>query len=256
MDLARGLKKIVRMYGERILAATGGWVDWKEPLGCAHYGCVWELANMDPQENDPEGGKAFQFTRRVLKISVDPTEGPVIAAIMNTGLDKTLHGLVRWEGVWRIPSYIGSAAGRSTAWVIIREEIEPLSISEPYAMWDRGEKFPWIRHLQSYNEKIRRYIDLKTPNRKEEAYDEASKEIAALYSFSETYYVAEAIEALFREGITLADIHQGNLGFRKHPTEEQPIIEVYGADNKKRPPLLIFDPGHSTAPPTEIPDLW
>lgn len=253
MRLTRGLRKIVDMYGDRILAATGGWVDWDQPLGCGHFGCAWALANEDPQYNSP--ADPFQYTGRVLKISVDPTEGPVVAAIMKTGLDKKLDGLARWEGVWRIPSYIGSAAGRDTAWVIIREEIRPF---HPFADLSlrSGGFAPWIDTLRNYNAKIRKAIDLKTPWKKEAARDDANMELGRLYRYEETYYVAEAIEALAREGITLADIHHGNLGFRVNPTEDQPLNEVYWNDKVERPALLIFDPGHSEAPPTEVPTLW
>jgi hypothetical protein len=250
--LATGLRKIVDMYGDRILAATGGWVDWEEPLGCGHYGCVWELANMDPGLNDPAAGEAFEFTRRVLKISVDPTEGPVVAAIMKTGLDKKLDGLVRWEGVWRIPSWIGTRAGRDTAWVIIREEVRPFNTTG-YLLGNH----PWNLYLEKYNAAIRKAIDLKTPALKNEAKAKANEALKALFKFEETYYLAQAIDALGLEGITLADIHQGNLGFRINPTEEQPVMEaVRWHDYSNKPPLLIFDPGHSKAPPTEVPDLW
>lgn len=254
MKLAQGLRKIVDKYGDRILTATGGWVDWDQPLGCGHFGCAWALANMDPGYNDPARGEAFQYTGRVLKISVDPTEGPVVAAIMKTGLDKKLDGLARWEGVWRIPADVGTRAGRDTAWVLIREEIRPLMGAESFSQLI-GNTF-WIDRLRDYNAKIRKAIDLKTPWKREAARDEANMEVGKLYNYEETYYVAEAIEALAREGITLADIHHGNLGFRVNPTEEQPLTEVYWRDKKTRPPLLIFDPGHSDAPPTEVPDLW
>lgn len=247
MRLARGLKKIVDMYGDRILAATGGWVEWDQPLGCGHYGCVWALANEDPGYNSIE--TPFRYTGRVLKISVDPTEGPVVAAIMKTGLDKKLDGLVRWEGVWRIPSYIGTSAGRDTGWVIIREEVRPFT-----GMFRINT--PWDRYLEKYNHAIRRAIDLKTPYKKAEAQKEADSAVAALSRFNETYYMAQAIDELSQQGITLADIHQGNLGHRVNPTEDQPLRSDYWDDKVERPLLLIFDPGHSVAPPAEVPDLW
>jgi hypothetical protein len=249
MRLATGLRKIVDMYGDKILAATGGWVDWEQPLGCGHFGCAWALANEDPGYNSAE--TPFQYTGRVLKISVDPTEGPVIAAIMKTGLDKKLDGLVRWEGVWRIPSWIGTRAGRDTGWVIIREEIRPVNPSRFILGND-----PWNRYLEKYNAAIRKAIDLKTPYKKAEYRKEAEKAVRALGTFNETFYIAEAIDELADEGIVLADIHQGNLGSRVNPTEDQPLREDYWHDQVQRPTLLVFDPGHSEAPPTEVPDLW
>lgn len=256
MRLASGLRKIVDMYGDRILAATGGWVDWSNPLGCGHFGCAWALANMDPGYNDPGSGRPFQYTGRVLKISVDPTEGPAVAAIMNTGLDKKLDGLARWEGVWRIPAWIGTRAGRDTAWVIIREEVLPFKALGDIPLSFKSAPIQWNRYLEKYNESIRKFIDLKTPERKRDAKEKADKALKALMQFEETYYVAQAIDALALEGITLADIHNGNLAFRVNPTEEQPITEVTWYDGRQRPALLIFDPGHSETPPTEVPNLW
>jgi hypothetical protein len=250
MKLAQGLRKIVDQYGDRILAATGGWVEWDSPLGCGHFGCVWALANMDPGYNSAE--TPFKYTGRVLKISVDPTEGPVVAAIMKTGLDKQLDGLARWEGVWRIPAEIGTRAGRNTGWVIIREEIRPF----PMSLFFSAAGHRWNKHLHKYNEKIRKAIDLKTERNREAARDEAMQEVGYLGNYEETYYVAEAIEALARKGIILADIHTGNLGSRVNPTEDQPLVNAYWSDKTERPALLIFDPGHSQAPPTEVPDLW
>lgn len=254
MDLARGLKKIVKMYGERILAATGGWVDWENPLGCGHYGCVWELWSQDP--NYDEVPNLARPTGRVLKISVDPTEGPVVAAIMKTGQDKRLDGLVRWEGVWRIPSYIGSAAGRDKGWVIIREEVKPFNSFRSGHFRSSGDIYPWLRYLDKYNASIRRFLDLKTQALKNQEFAAAEEALKALSRFEETYYVSHAIYALILEGITLADIHEANLGGRVNPTEEQPVLEARWADQSERPPLLIYDPGHSEAPPTEVPDLW
>lgn len=254
MQLARGLRKIVEMYGDRILAATGGWVEWDTPLGCGHYGCVWALANIDPQDNSVEN--SFRYTGRVLKISVDPTEGPVVAAIMKTGQDKRLGGLVRWEGVWRIPAYIGSAAGRNTGWVVIREEVQPFNSFRSGHFSSSGDIYPWLRYLDKYNASIRRAIDLKTTALKNQEFAAAEQALKALNQFEETYYVSQAIYALMLQAITLADIHEANLGWRVNPTEEQPVLEANWADKTVRPPLLIFDPGHSQAFPVEVPDLW
>ena len=40
-------------------------------------------------------------------------------------------------------------------------------------------------------------------------------------------------------------------------TEDQPLQQAWWEDQKERPPLLIFDPGHSSAPKdTKVEDLW
>lgn len=250
--LPKGIRKVINLYGKRILETVGGWVDWDSPLGCAHFGCVWAIGNMDPQLNDPARGNAFQYTGRVLKISTDPTEGPVIQAIMNTGRDKFMAGLVRWEKVWRIPERLFEGP-RGTAWVIIREEIRPYDFM--HVTWNYRVNL-WISALREYNVNAHRSIEFKRPNRKAIASENAQIALGELYNHQESYFVAEAIEELGRRDIVLADVHLGNLGFRVNPTDDQPLESVFWADQVMRPPLLIFDPGHSSAPPVEIMDLW
>ncbi len=233
----RGVRGAVEKYADRIEQAVKLDVDWDNPLGCGSFGCVFPTS---------EQGK-------VLKISSDPTEGPVVKAVMDTKLDKRSEGLGRWYGVWRIPEAINAAGPRSTGWVILREDVKPFD-----AMKDLGFATPrWLMALREYNAHARKSIDLKTEYRREHEWEGAQEKIGTLFNYEETYYVAEAIEELNRSGIRLADVHHGNLGFRIFPTEDQPTTEVRWFDNKNRPPLLIFDLGHSSAPPgMTIDDLW
>lgn len=253
MRFPKGIRKVIEQYHDQIQAVSGGWVDFENPLGCASFGCVFPISTKDLGYDQP--GSQALITGRVLKISTDPSEGPVVAAIMKTGQDKKLDGLVRWYGVWRIPEQI-QPGPRGTAYVIIREEIRPFD-------WMRDLKFSlqfrnhrFIDDLQAYNIEARRAIDLQRPWMKKMAQENAWNALGRLYNHEETYYVAEAIEELGRHDIILADVHHGNLGFRIHETEEQPIHSARWSDQQERPPLLIFDPGHSLAPPTEIPPLW
>lgn len=253
MRFPKGIRKIIEQYHDRIQAVSGGWVDFENPLGCASFGCVFRIWTHDVAEDEP--GHQALITDRVLKISTDPSEGPVIAAIMKTGEDKFQDGLVRWYGVWKIPEKIQEGP-RGTAWVIVREEVRPFDWMRDmkFSMFSRGHDF--IDDLRDYNASARKAIDLKTPWKKDRAKEDAWRAMGKLYNHEETYYVAQAIEELSRQGITLADVHHGNLGFRLHETEEQPIHQALWSDRVERPALLIFDPGHSEAPPTEIPDLW
>jgi hypothetical protein len=254
MRFPKGVRKVVEEYADRIERKTGVQVLWDKPYGCGSFGCVFPLDDI----ND----------RRVLKISADPTEGPVVAAIMKTGLDKRLAGLARWFGVWRIPTPIQEGP-RGTGWVILRENVYP---------FDReGIEFeripPWLKDLGGYNlnrhkairlglydPEIGPQLNARTKNRAEQYDEEAQGHLGQLYNYEETYYVAEAIEELARNDIVLADVHHGNLGFRKYDwddEESQGTGTVFWYDKKDRQSLLIFDPGHSSAPKgIPIEELW
>lgn len=235
----KGVKKIVDLYADRIEEAVGLEVLWDGPLGSGSFGTVF------PTEDD---GK-------VLKISLDPTEGPVVKAVMDTGLDKKLDGLARWYGIWRIPGKVQEGP-RSTGWVILREEVEPANLYEKFRVV-MGEFPQWGDVLWKYNKLAREAIQLKTKRKANQRWEEADGYFGQLYNHEETYYVAEAIEELSRWNIRLADVHHENLGFRIHPTDEQEVYAVFWFDKKERPPLLIFDLGHSSAPSgVTVESLW
>ena len=253
MTFPKGVRKAIDLYQEKIEAVAGGWVDWKNPLGCGSYGCVFPLWTKDVSYDKP--GDQARPLDRVLKISTDPTEGPVVSAIMKTGLDKRLNGLARWYGVWRIPEPIQKGP-RGTGWIIVREEVRPYRFND-YSSGGFSRRTNWIDKLRDYNKFTRQGLKAKTERGREKNFDEAQHAISQLYNDQGTYSVAEAVESLRREDIILADIHQGNLGTRIHPTEDQPLQMAWWEDQKERPPLLIFDPGHSSAPKdTTVEDLW
>jgi hypothetical protein len=251
MRFPTGIRKIIELYSDQILSAISGWVDWAHPLGCAHFGCVWEIWSQDPAYDMVPN--LARPTGRVLKLSTDPTEGPVIAAIMKTGLDAQLDGLTRWYGVWRIPEPVSRRHSRSIGWVIIREEIRPLRTVDNDA--EAPQNIHWLDLLANYNRAAYRMLHLKMKEKVAIATLEADEALRRLFDYPETYYIAQALEALAREGIILVDVHPGNLGFRIRPSETKEIIPVWWSDGVSRPPLLIFDPGHSRAPETPIADL-
>jgi hypothetical protein len=224
--LPPGVRRVIKGYADRIQAQIDGRILWDKILGCGHYGCVVPIEGTD----------------RVLKVTTDKTEGPVVQAILNTGLDKSLQGLVSWHEVWQIPGYEGRGA-RSAAYAIVRDAIEPLD--EAIVHFGGG----WMNELHAYNESARRMLTVKRPHLVDIASDIARESVQKLFHWEETYFVAEAIEALRADGILLADVHYRNLGFGNKSEM------VTWADGKRRPSLLIFDPGHSQAPPIEVKPL-
>jgi hypothetical protein len=251
----RGLRRIVDEYRDRvraILPTPDDEVLWDDPHGCGSFGCVFPI--MTPIEGMMARPRppnvvtmSLQKSRYVLKFSVDPTEGPVVKAIMDTGLDKRLDGLVRWDGVWRIPGGQWRGSMRD-AWVILREDVRPFNAIEDIQF---GRAPRWIDWLRQFNYHSRESFTLKTERKRRQHEDEASAALGELYNREETYFLAEAIEELRRRDIILADVHHGNLGFRIHDWSDengQSPSMVRWYDGVDRPPLLVFDPGHSRAP--------
>lgn len=223
--LPPGVRRVIKEHSERIQEAVDGKILWNTILGCGHYGCVMPIEGQD----------------RVLKVTSDATEGPVVQAIMNTGIDKSLAGLIAWRQVWQIPEYQGRGA-RKNAYAIVRDEVEPFNPDNLNQF-----SFPaWFDILHDYNQAARRQRQLKRGHMVQTAADQAEAALQKLYRFNETEFVAEAIEMLRGDGILLSDVHAANLGFGK----KSPV--VLWSDGKRRPALLIFDPGHSLAPPTEV----
>ncbi len=224
--LPPGVRRVIKEHSERIQEAVDGKILWSTILGCGHYGCVMPIEGKD----------------RVLKITSDATEGPVVQAIMNTGLDKSLAGLIAWRQVWQIPDYVGRGA-RKSAYAIVRDEVKPLG-EEDINIAFQG--FSWMEALHEYNVAAQRELELKREHMIRMAREQAEAALQKLYNWNETEFVAEAIEILRGDGIVLSDVHWKNLGFGRKSNE------VLWADGKRRPALLIFDPGHSQAPPTEV----
>jgi len=266
----KGIRRVVEEYGHRIQIAIDREVRWDSPLGCGSFGCVFPLV-ADP--------------RRVLKLSTDATEGPVVKAIMETGLDKRLHGLARWDAIWRVPVEIQEGP-RGTCWVILREDILPYT-SDAFVDTYHVERHrsPWLRRrewldsLYDYNTHARDAIRYKTDWKKSQARELAETSLGELYESQESYYLAEAIEELARHDIFIADVHHGNVGGRIHSWEYdippgQPVHLVDWTFYRKKegtqgiyrcswtpyfikaPSLLMFDPGHSSAPKGEVEELW
>lgn len=129
MRFPKGVRMVVEEYTDRIERKTGVQVKWDEPYGCGSFGCVFPLADINE--------------RRVLKISTDPTEGPVVAAIMKTGLDKRLDGLARWFGVWRILTIFDPGHSSAPKGVAIEELWEETVRTNPWIP-DSAEEIPRI----------------------------------------------------------------------------------------------------------------
>lgn len=230
-QLAPDLLKLIAPYGDGLGAQ----------LGCGSYGCVWQIVKRHGRSGGAWGHGTIEPSRFVLKISVDATEGPVVQALMNTGLDQELAGLARWEAVRKVQGGIRSGSGwvhyvyvmvreavdivESPVW-LSREDRDRLSASDPdaFAMWSKWHsawqtsEYEW----EGYNGATSRLMDFAA----EVAYDWSHPEVKQLLEERRTWmdnmrlnpmldFVAEAIDRLSTEGgILVRDIHEHNVGRR------------------------------------------
>lgn len=204
---------------EGVLDRTGMEVHWNRKLGCGSYGCAFETS--DPGV--------------VCKVSEDPVEAPVCAAIIDTGLDKKMEGLAKLIGAWRLPENI---------FVILRENITPVLHSMEVDP-DIVEFSPWYNELEMIRSTGDRLWHSKAL---ESSLWKAYESVDELPECNETRPVYEALMALANESIFLWDLHAGNLAVR----DEENLVEWY--DGNERPALLMYDYGHSYSP-SRLPDV-
>lgn len=231
-------------------------------LGCGHYGCVF-----------PTSDPAW-----VVKISRDPTEGPMQAMILKwqaagAYLMSDAFALVR--GVWQIGPDITWRRKKWPVFAILREEVKPwLSIDDSNLKygWSKHDlnntNVDWIEHKPTYAMVERalsamgqyrvaasewhRINDLKWRKGWEETKERALGQVEdRLIAYSNTISdsfpeVGGAIEYIRGEGMLgapLRDVHLGNVGIRQHSgllNEEDPD---YGPGM-----FVIYDPGHTPTP--------
>lgn len=246
---------IDRSWGKITKAlAPFGEADWDKLLGCGAMGCVVPFVDDD---------------RLVAKITTDDSEGTVVQAIIESGLDKYLDGLPRYEAVWRLtvpqaikkgpPPRRGDAV--RCAYLIVREDVEPWGqagaveyvqgllrkgvVTMPRRKRDRivTKMIPWYGPLWQAQMSGIRAAQSRAPGRDWEKWDE---NLTIVESFPETAMLAQTMRQLREHGVVLYDQHIDNLGFRvfSWPRGQQ-VHMVEWADGRRRPPLLSLDPGFS-----------
>jgi hypothetical protein len=236
-----------RSWGKikRALAPFGE-ADWDKLLGCGAMGCVVPFVDDD---------------RLVTKITTDDSEGTVVQAIIESGLDKHLDGLPRYEAVWRLtvpqaikkgpPPRRGDAV--RCAYMIVREDVEPWGqsgaveyvqgllrkgvVTMPRRKRDRlvSKMIPWYGPLWQAQVAGMR-----------EDWAKWDENLTIVESFPETAMLAQTMRKLKDYGVVLYDQHIDNLGFRVFSWQGgQQVHMVEWADGRRRPPLLSLDPGFS-----------
>jgi hypothetical protein len=204
-------------------------VKFGDPLGHGHWGVVF--ATSDPS--------------KVFKISIDPTEGPIIQTLIDTNFDKRHEGLADFYAVVELPDRTKWWKKSYRTWAILRENIMPRPQGRQYEYERAGKRFEAreereaIGALFGYLQASRDFLRLKSWARKQEAEGRMNQYLGALYGTEVSYFVAEVIENIREElGIILADVHASNVGYRVFPTQ-------FGFTPNDLH-WVIFDPGHSS----------
>jgi len=227
-------KRIVSQVSK--LFPEGESIDWSKMLGCGHYGCAF----------------AFKSGRWVLKITRDPTEGPMQAMVgkrQEVG-DYGFEGFAIVRGVFRLEPNISFRGKTWPVYAIVREEVTPfldLWSIHGRAMIEGAPRLSpntdarlvarALSGLQSYQIESRRFVAFKTEHMKDMALENMRN---ALNNISDGFpYVGQIMEVLEAEGTPLLDVHAGNVGVRT----QRGMTGDGGDDGLGM--VVIFDPGHT-----------
>ena len=260
---APALLELTRRYGTHL----------GRMVGCGQFGCVWEILD----------GEAI--TPYVLKVTDDITEGPSTQAIINTGLDKELDGIARFEGVWAFE------ADEQTPYAIVRENIRPWErvfypggvdrfltendpeVAEQWQHWWSLSDYT-IHLMSAYSQRTLKWLGAKMARAGIEDEDtrvmreEREVAVQGLFRNPLTRNIGEAVVELGQHGIYPLDLHDANLGHRhiSWPGGQQAPPPLWrGAsvtlgrewreDAPAQFPLLMFDLGHFSYPKDDGP-IW
>jgi hypothetical protein len=178
-------------------------------LGCGAWGCVWQTSDK----------------RFALKVSLDATEGPIVAQIM---AKKGLHyspGCVYYHRIWKFPDlFYTNTYGMAPAYVILREEVgkvhwlnENGDIRDKYRkIHDDLEELP-----DAACDLVRARADLEFCKTIKCADDYAKAERAFMEYVidlrgTKARHVGTFMAEAYESGVLLGDIHPGNVGVRRH----------------------------------------
>lgn len=210
--------KPILMDPKSIEAVSGG-LSPKEVLGCGHYGCV--VATEDPN--------------KVIKITRDPTEAPIVELIKDLQEKDDLPGFVRFYSIGRLTEV--KVWGR--IWpihVIVREAVTPWWQLRPSYVEQRLTRTA----LESYLDEASKWWFI--PDSDERGRDELRQKIRTtlqdMKQVPALQFIARGLGQLLAEGHPpLSDIHSGNIGWLENGN------------------LAIFDPGHTPLMRPAIPDI-
>lgn len=245
------LKQFVKTHA-KVLARKTGAKD--NVLGCGHYGCV--LESEDP--------------RWVVKITRDPTEGPMVQRIMalraaaggtGRGPSSRYDGIVFYRDIYQADK----TSFRGKTWpvyVIVREAVRPFTAGMLQRAWRPSSQYgavPGFPNLPGYivwrsldglsdaKNAAGDYFRWKNRYRRNVALDTYT---SALGDVSDAFpEMADTLYTLLDKDIVLRDVHAYNLGFS--------VIDWKDDDIRQPGVVVIHDLGHTpTAAKEPFDSLW
>jgi hypothetical protein len=242
-------------FGVRSLAKIGP----EDYIGCGTWGCVYPLDTTD---------------RWVLKLTTDPTEGPIVAHIMKHRHLRTHPGIVYYGALWQLEDSISIRDDDDEfvdlpIYIILREftavwphawpwneehetQMNEFSMAldnvldNAYVLLDLRDE---LQELEGKGKRTARYKALvgESAETEEDVLD-------ALDDFQRTTFgsaIASFMRAMYlQHNILLGDVHFQNVGLR--------VDDLRNIDKGASVPgayLSIIDPGHSQVEATTIPVL-
>jgi hypothetical protein len=215
------------------------------PLGCGQFGCVYPTRT--PNE------------RWVVKISLDPFEGPLTQLAFRNADLRDHPGIAYILGLWQLPQthtvkirQFGEVIEvEHRIWVILREDIDPVQEKDiPYpvrsslgAARDDAEVVNQMNDLIEERGPDPYYIAQRDKSLDVFIKKLEMAESPSLFDFMTLYYE--------ETGVALADIHAGNIGLRIHDTF--PFGGHAHPENTLGDYYVIFDLGASKLDPGVAP---
>jgi len=253
MRYPRGLKKIAEQYetpvaklAREVVASVTGVdaVQWSmavAPLGAGSWGVVWPLADE----------------RFILKLTADPTEGPIIQTIMDEHVLLNHMGIIHYFAVKKIPATFTWKNKPQTVYVVIAERLQHSS-QVPTPTYDSRELRDYnnfvhaLYKLKDTAGKLVHELGLKRPSaykvdQLHEAWTASVRRLQQgpmedfIWQFFDVTRDDKAPESFGQAtGGILADIHFNNVGKR--------VVDWTDLDIELEPSdyWVISDPGHSS----------
>lgn len=197
-------------------------------LGCGAWGCVWRTADK----------------RFALKVSLDATEGPIIAQIMAKRQLRLDPGCVYYHKIWQLPELVKTNTyGYAPAYVILREECAPVDWLDDNG--DVRKKYTKIHlDLEDLPDACCNLVQARCNLEWDASVTTADEYIDAEKEFMEYVFdlrttvarhVGTFMARAYEAGILLGDVHPGNVGIRKHN------LRQFGVPRHKE--MLVTDVG-------------
>jgi hypothetical protein len=214
-----------RFTSRRIESALGYTHPTKDMYGCGVWGCAYPTS----------------VPGWTVKITADPNEGPTVWNVMKSPRLRGHQAIAYIIGIWQI---IGGPEGR--VYVILREDITPLdgTYGDGLDTLDAAVSLYETKEIAArLNQAIYTESNDEAPLR-----DRWLDRVGELMHHKETIRLADfMLEFYASMGFVMADIHVGNVGYRRRS------LKKYGlASHAPAKYWVAYDLGHSIttdAPP-------